>query len=236
MAITFVQHASGGYISSSSQTTGIGSSVATGNNIIVCVATTQATGNTVVTVASVTDNKGNLYSKAISASNTGPPIPVGAEIWYAENVTGGSVTVTTNLSAISTDTTVDIEEWSGLTTGSLDQTISSYTSSGTSLSTGTSGATTTASELVIAYFGSDWISVSGTASAGSGYSNLFNTFGGYSSFSVIESKVVSATGAQSASVSLTKSALSMGVLATFKGGSSPVVSPGNAPALFFSNN
>jgi fibronectin type 3 domain-containing protein len=172
-----------------------------------------------VTVSSVTDTKGNTYALAV-----GPTTFSGAAsaIYYAKNIVAaaaGANTVTVTFSAATGTPDLRIAEYSGInTTSPLDVTSASTGTSATS----SSGAATTANanDLLV---GANAV-LSGTAGAGAGFtSRQISTFDG----NILEDRVVSATGAYSATATLSSSAAWIMQMAAFKGagGSTDTIAP-----------
>lgn len=161
----------------------------TGNAIIV-------TAGSVVfpnSVTSVTDSQLNTYVKAVSQKNGDPII----EIWYALNITGGTLpTVTVHFSSSSGRPGAMIREYSGLATSlALDQTAgANVPSSTTSWSTGASGSTVSNNELiVVAAVAND---NSHSWSLGSGFGNLQTQVASSTGNFATEDKIVATTGSQ----------------------------------------
>lgn len=192
MAIAFVQSTSGINANGSTQNivaTAFASANTAGNAIIVVVAYDGAATN----ISGVTDTKGNTYTKAIlSGGNTN------VSIWYALNIGAQTSNVVTVGGAFN-DGVVIAQEFSGLaTTGALDKTASATGSNGGTLTLGTTAATTTASQLVIGALEFDYFT-GDTLSVGSGYSNFVTAHSNFAS-GAMESKIIAATGTQTATV------------------------------------
>lgn len=92
--ISFVQSTIDSNIGSSSTASLTG--VVTGDTIIVGIGSHSSA---TVTVTSITDSAGNTYIQAPSARASAGPASIMTDIWYAKNVTGGSLTITTNFSS-----------------------------------------------------------------------------------------------------------------------------------------
>jgi len=174
-----------------------------------------------VTISSVTDTKGNTYALA-----AGPTTFSGAAsaIYYAKNIVAaaaGANTVTVTFSAATGTPDLRVAEYSGInTTSPLDVTA---VSTGTSITSDSGSATTTnANDLLV---GVNAV-LSGTAGAGTGYtSRQISTFDG----NILEDKIVSATGAYSATATLSSSAAWIMQMAAFKGSGSADTTPPSAP-------
>ncbi len=156
------------------------------------------------------------------------------EMWYEENVTGGSYTVTITFdSASATNVECWIDEFSGAaTSGSLDQHVSNGATTGASpLSTGTTAATTAANENVYTVAQSvNGANLRPLTNPPTGYtSDESNTVNSNASQFCSAHKNVTSTGTQTASWAWTGgSSNSTAILATFKdaagGGGGTVVS------------
>lgn len=210
MSLSLVQQAQGTSTSAvASKGVAFSGNTTTGNMIVVTHGTVTNGANA---VTGVTDSQGNTYVNAIvnvaSASRV--------EIWYAKNITGGTTpTVTMSFGGAGSRTNMTIHEVSGQnTTAPLDIT-SPLNGSGTPATVGPSSATTQNDEIVFSMVCVN--ASSGTITAGSGYSNLIQQVNSTVGLSGVESKIISATGAQSDSMSYTGGGGSWRTaLATFK--------------------
>jgi hypothetical protein len=185
-------------------------SVTTGNLIVVVVAGgTQG-------ITSVTDSQSNTYTSAVSDATYS-----NIAIYYAKNVTGGTVTVTANMGGAGPAVIEVYEIYGADTSAPLDKTQSGHgNGSVASLPTMTTAATTVANEIVIgaaAFFAGSGAS---TWTAGSGYGNLVNNnstpTGGQTVSLATETKNISATGAQTVDFGTSSFSTWEGVTATFK--------------------
>lgn len=194
MALTWLQFTTGiqdGF--TGTVTTGnFGLSVTVNNLIIVGISSEGSTND----VVSVTDNKGNTYHQAAQRTNGSFQ---DLEIWYAVVITGGAglnITVTNNSAG---RLALEAEEWSGAATSGLVDISQSNTGTGSgNLTTGASPSTTNNNDIIYAV-GS--VGLGGvTWTTGAGYSNRvdFNNASGLSSSA--ESKTVSTTGSQTATL------------------------------------
>lgn len=147
MAIAFVRQAENtGDTASNSIAATWGGNTATGNLSVLGVAWTGSGIN----VSSVTDSQGNTYQSARAKTAASSGIDY-YQIWYAENITGGTTpTVTVNFSGSATFRRIGMHEVSGLaTSGSLDQTNAGTATSGTTVNPG-NVTTTVADEYLFA--------------------------------------------------------------------------------------
>jgi hypothetical protein len=197
-------------------------SVAAGNLLAVGIGHWNGGG---AGVASIADDKSNVYAapqQQTHFSGNGD-----ASIWYAKNVAAGTTTITLTPTVTGANNywTWGVAEFSGLDTTSPLDVSAKNTAVGTSTDANvTSGATTQADELVLAVASvglSGDSDISWGSAASSGYTNLMK----YANWASIETisfdyKIVSATGAQSASWSHDNVSSSpnswAAVIATFK--------------------
>lgn len=123
----------------------LGSSPIDGNFLYVVIGTLGSAANE---VSSITQT-GATWVKAVQADNTGVTI----EIWYAENVSGASASITINLASSLTAACMVVEWDSILTSGSLDKTSSGIGNWITANpDTGTTATTAQANELIVVGF------------------------------------------------------------------------------------
>jgi IPT/TIG domain len=158
--------------------------------------------DTTSTVQSVKDSAGNNYSLAIGpTSGTG----LRQSIYYAANIVGGGNTVTVQFSQAAQFPDIRILEYRGVS--AVDKTAGASGSS----KTASSGAatTTTASELI---FGAATV-VTAVTKAGSGFTTRIITS---PDGDIAEDKVVTKTGSNSATATLTSSGPWVMQMVTFK--------------------
>jgi hypothetical protein len=189
MSQSYVQTATN-YIASTNATTivqAFSGASTTGDLIIVHV----DYGTTAVHTASVTDNKGNTYKKINNITWNGT---WSAELWYAYDITGGTITVTANLSGAAGHnyTQIYISEYSAIFTTSdpLDKNATAENNT-TGVSSG-SVTTTYSNELI---YGAG-IGSSGALSTGAGFANRSTV-----DENIIEDKSVVSAGSYSATFS-----------------------------------
>ena len=168
--------------------------------------------DTTATVQSVKDSAGNTYSLAIGPTSG---TALRQSIYYAPNIVAGSNTVTVTLSQAAAYPDVRILEYRGV--NAVDVTAGAIGNSGAA----NSGAATTtvANELV---FGADIVQTT-TASAGSGFTSRVITA---QDGDIAEDKVVTATGSNSATATLTSAGSWVMQMVTFfaLSGPAPTVS------------
>jgi hypothetical protein len=159
----------------------------------------------------VTDSKGNTWNRVISTSLAGT---FDLEVWVALNITGGaSHTVTATDNGGGVDSLIMVEEWSGLlTASSIDKSIGATGTASSAANSGATAATTAANELII---GAVAASGNDTFTPGASYSNGNKVNTTFSSL-FFESKVVAATGAQTADATVSTNVSWICQCATFK--------------------
>ena len=158
--------------------------------------------DTAATVQSVKDSVGNPYSLAIGPTS-GKALR--QSIYYAASITGGSNTVTVTFSQAAAYPDIRILEYRGVTT--LDVTAGN---SGSSTSASSGAATTTSPNELI--FGANTVATL-TKAAGSGFASRIITV---PDGNVAEDKVVTSSGSNSATATLTASGPWVMQMATFK--------------------
>lgn len=180
----------------------------TSGNILVGVAEADTVAQNGITFS---DNKGNVWSRVISTALAGT---FDLEVWVSLNITGGSGhTVTAVDNGGGVDSLIMVEEWSGAATASASD--KSAGATGTVSSAANSGATATttqADELVI---GAVAATGNRTFTPGATYSNGNKINTTFSSL-FFESKVVTATGAQTADATISANVSWICQVATFK--------------------
>jgi hypothetical protein len=184
--------------------------VNTAGNLIIAFVRMSTTSQTVA----ITDSHGNPYVQAVAAVQSTDGSQV--RLFYARNILGGANTVTATFSGTNTHPWLAIYEYSGLsTTSPLDQTASA-SGGGTAASSGaTLLATTSANELVFAGLGLP-SSYAGAPTAGNLFIIMQSQAGAGTSQAANESKLVTATGTQTGTFTLSTSAFWSAVVATFK--------------------
>lgn len=209
MPIAFATGATANNTTGTAVTGSLGTTVA--NQLIVLTIADDSSLTTAVT--SVTDNKGNTYTRV--------PITGGVltnssstQMWYAPTVSFGAThTVTVTWSTVSTGRlTIAAQYFNGFTgTPTFDVQVSAIGTSA-SANPGSTPTTTNANEVVVL-----GASHAGTASAftlGAGYTNL-STVNQANAAVGQESKVVSATGAQSGTMTIAASRAWGAIIGTF---------------------
>lgn len=162
---------------------------------------------------SVVDSKGNTYhqvgSFALADSAT-----IAIDAWYAVITTGGAApTVTVNFNSAATNVNVVVQYFNGFTgTPTLDKAKSQFNTSSTTVTSGASAATIVATELVVGLAGH--AATVSAFSLGSGYTNLTQSSVANMQ-AAMESKMVYATGAQTATFTIAAARVNMGGVLTF---------------------
>ena len=176
-------------------------------------------------VLSVTDSRGNVYRKAVQLDETTDRTSLA--LYYAENVAGGSNTVTVTKSISGGSLRLSVVEYSGVaSSGSLD-TVAAARGSTASPSSGPASATVPG-ELVL---GLITTANSSTPTAGSGFTiqERVPTSGPKL---IVEDKVQSAAGSATASLSLSSSDNWGALVATFRPASGSSGSQGPAAGTY----
>lgn len=209
----FVQSTTGSGTASPTTTTAFTAATTAGNLIVVAISNDSG-GTTSVT--GVTDNKGNTYTKIKTVANSSA-----LDIYYAANIAGGTghtISVTWSLAAAS-NLSIIAQEYSSMPTAPLDVSVSAIGST-VSPSSGATAATTQADELVVGILSFD--AATTTVMAGSGYGNL-TSIAVTGAHTAMESKVISATGAQTATFTLAASRAWIAAAVAFKASTAPPV-------------
>jgi hypothetical protein len=204
-----------------------------GNFIFIAIAVDVTTANP---VASIRDNLGNVYTKIASTASAASTL----DRWYTKNIRGGkAITITATATSPATpDWNIIVREYSGVDINNPLDKSAVATGSSTTPSSGASAATTTENEVVIGSNASD-NGTDQTYTLGAGYSNLVSktdvvTFTDEGT----EDKIISATGAQTATFTLGTSAGWVCAVDTFRAASTGginlnrlrprIFAPGNA--------
>lgn len=228
MALAFVQGVQGSSASDPYTLPAFSSSVTAGNLIVVAVV---GDNGSVDNTTNVTDNKsGNSYQRADSTLNFGNGTNMNMDIWFGQVTNGGSsFALTIAFNSMVQNGRFVAQEFSGFSsTATLDK-FAKANATSTSPSSGATGTTSVADELIvglIARAGNN----SSTISLGSGYSNLTNT--ATSAAAGMESMVVSSTGTQTATFSLSISRAWLCAVLAFKDGSGGGGGGGNTTNFF----
>lgn len=198
--MSFVQHA-GDYVltagtSATSHTSSALANSVNAGDFLAVWSSTNGTG----TQNTLTDSLGNTYTKILQVTNIH-----NEALWVCYSVaSGGAPTYTLTCSANFNTWLLGVDEWNGIG-NPVDKTASATGTTSTSLSSGTTAATTTANELVLVLFGAQSSNTSTTASTPSGYTALTalqGAFGGTEMYLWPFYTTVSSTGAQSATTTI----------------------------------
>lgn len=194
MALSRIQATSGTDTTFASQcsTTAFASPLINGSIILVAVEFDTGATNS---VNSMIDTAGNTYTRILSRNETGV---FNLEMWYAQNThTTASNIVTAHDTSGGVDSVICAEEWTGQGSGNpIDVSISANDTGvpSTALNSGTTTATTNATELI--WCAGAVAGSSNTLTPGSGYSNVTQNSTTFSTLG-IESKTVASIGTQS---------------------------------------
>lgn len=194
------------------QTSATGTTSISGTTVAKTWASNTTTGN--LLIALIAGGVQHVSSIADSQTNTWVVADAGnfswsmCEIWYCKNATGGVTPTVTATFAAAEPGTIHLIEVSGADTGSpLDKTAHASGDGVTpNTPTVTTAATTTNDEIVVAISAVFLGSGTDLPTVGAGYSNFVSTNStpttGITVSSGSESKIVSATGAQTATFGL----------------------------------
>lgn len=205
---TAVGNATNATGSAALKTAAFAGNTVTGNILIAVVFCASATDD-VTAVSDGTNSFTKIFSKRIATTGAG-----WLSFWYAANITGKvtpqvSVTVTTPAGK---GGGIICREYSGIQASLPLDKSTSLGGTTTAISSGASAATTSANELVIGGGCSDF--GNNTYTVGAGYGNLISTKNADLEVSM-EDKVVAATGAQTATMTLGNASDNAGGVATF---------------------
>lgn len=170
--------------------------VVSGNRILVGVTTAGSNPS----VTGVTDSAGNTYHRDEGVADIANNVDT--EIWSAPITAGGGTKPTVTATLTNSDFGVDlfILEYSGMSTASgataVDTTAGQNVASGTSVSSGNTGATSNASEQVVALYGD--AGSSDTITAGSGFTIRQKVDGTAATMAAIEDGTTGAPGTTTA--------------------------------------
>lgn len=226
MALSFVEG------KTVNNTTGVATTAAFTNTFavgqLVVVAVNYDGGSNVTT--SVTDNATtpNTYTLIPGASKAGTGIF--QAVYYAKITTAkASPTVTVNYTSTSSNAVVTAQYFNGfVSTPTLDESTSSANATSTTVTSGASGVTAQAIELIVGVGSIGHVTAAFTL--GAGYTNLSGQSGSVSlvkSGIGMESLITASTGAQTATFTLNATAVNVGGVVTFydaASGSLPSVS------------
>jgi hypothetical protein len=179
----------------------------TAGNLILAFVRISTTSQTVT----MTDTAGNVYAEAVGQTQTSDGHQL--HLFYAKNVAGGANTVSATFSGTNNHPWLAIYEYRGLSaTSPLDRT-SAAQGTAAAVSSGATGITSSANELVFAGVGLP-SSYSGTETAGSGF--ILGQKNTSTSPGATESALVTATGSYAGTFALNSTTNWSALVATFK--------------------
>lgn len=227
MAIAFVQGAVKDSGATPATTAALGTSLAVHDLVVVMVG---MDGGATGLVTGVTDSKGNTYTKVPSFDIANAGGTLALDCWYAPVTTGGaSATVSVAFNDAATNANVVVQHFNGFTgTPTFDQKSTSSNATSTTATSGATSATTQSAEVVVG--GAVHASTVSAYTLGAGYTNLTQSSVAARQIGM-ESKVVAATGAQTATFTIAATRVNIGGVVTFydnTGGGGAVVS---APSM-----
>jgi hypothetical protein len=179
----------------------------TAGNLILAFVRISTTSQTVT----MTDTAGNVYAEAVGQTQTSDGHQL--HLFYAKNVAGGANTVSATFSGTNNHPWLAIYEYRGLSaTSPLDRT-SAAQGTAAAVSSGATGITSSANELVFAGVGLP-SSYSGTETAGTGF--ILGQKNTSTSPGATESALVTATGSYAGTFALNSTTNWSALVATFK--------------------
>lgn len=159
--------------------------------------------------SSCSDSRGQTYTRDVTGSNGSPTIGV----YSTPNAAAGATTVTLTATGTTDDISIAIHEYSGMATSSPADQARTGTGTGTTHSSGATGTTTQANELVFAVGTHNGSNVA--VSAGSGYLLRQSQTSAVDMPIATEDKTVTATGTQTATFTWDNAAYVVGIV-TYK--------------------
>ena len=195
----------------------------TAGNILIAIAEADTVAANGITF---TGNNSTSWTRVISTSLAST---FDLEVWVAYNIAGGAgQTVTATDTGGGVDSLIIVEEWSGAAlTSAADKSAGATGLASSAANSGASAATTQAHEVVI---GAVAASGNQTFTPGASYSNWNKVNTTFSSL-FFESKIVAATGAQTADATISAGVSWVCQVATFKQAAAAVVASGNTMLL-----
>lgn len=214
MALAFVQGVVKNATATPAAFPAFGTAVAVGDLIVVLAG---GDGGVTGTVVSVTDSLGNTYTQVPSFDFANAGGTLNMDAWYSVVTHAGSSNVVT----VAFHDTLEnfngvVQHFNGFTaTATLDKRSTSSNASSTTCTSGATATTTNANEIVIGM--GIHASTTSAFSLGTGYTNLTQS-NVSARATAMESKIVSATGAQTATFSIAAARVNMGGVLTFYDG------------------
>lgn len=214
MAISLIQQTIGSKTNAvAGNNTSVMANTTTGNMMVVGIMCETTTNN----VSGITDGTNVFVKIGLGVRIGSTPGNGFISLWYAKNIVGLTTpTITATVTGAGVGSGMVVAEYSGLdTTAPLDKSL--YTAGGTAaITSGATAVTTNANELVVGFGASDW--GNNTYTVGAGYGHL-KTMGNVDLDASMEDKIVAATGAQTATLTLGNASDNAGGVATFIGAS-----------------
>ena len=211
MAITRIQGTTGttgATFPTTLATTAFAGTATVGNTIVVAL---MIDGLAATAPTTMTDNKANVYTRRSTVFLVNVDQ---VDVWTAPITTGGTGLIVTAGAIGGTTAAIIVEEWSGLVTATpLDQQITGNNTATTALSIGPTATTANANDLIWLAFGAS--TATGTTTTATGFSNATLKVSSPSTL-YVQSKVVAATGAQSAATTLSVSVAWEGCLVALR--------------------
>lgn len=209
MALAFVEGKALANVTGTATTAAFTNTFAVGQIVVVAIAYDGGANAT----TSVTDNATTPNTYTLIAAVSGATGGTYQAIYWSKITTAkASPTVTVNYNSAATNGNLVVQYFNGFTaTPTIDQTKLQANASSTTVTSGASSSTTVAAELVVGI--GMYVSTATTFTLGAGYTNL--TAQNTTNASVaLESKVVAATGAQTATFTLGAARINEGAVLT----------------------
>lgn len=218
MTATLVQSKSGTGSSGTTLTITLNSATVAGNCLVVCIGTQQGTTNPTVSGVTLGGSAGN-FAAAATAYNSSFD---NAAIWVDPNCAGGQTSVVisfTGGSGTGVTYAAWVMEWSGISGSSPVDQSSDGNGAGTSFSSGATGTTVQAAELVVGVDANNTSTPTGPSSPWTNLTVLSVTSGVTTMKLIASYQVASATGTFTYSGSISGSGSWGAAVATLKAGS-----------------
>lgn len=195
--------------------------VPTGRTLLIA-ACWEAAAGTVPTISSVVDSRGNTYATDASVVS-GTTVAVAIIRCRVTTALLSGDTITITISASRTRWALQVDEFDDVLVSPLDKTATTAGASSTAMVTGTTAATTQASELLYAVYG---FGVGRTVTLPGGWSGgpVLESTAGTSDRAVQAAwQYVTATGAQQGTATLSSASTYAGAIATYKTVAPPTI-------------
>lgn len=202
--------------SATSRAITIPSAVPTGRTLLIGCAWESGAG-VLPTITSCVDSRSNTYTTTPDVSvNAGTTVSVAVLRGRITTALQAGDTITITLAVARTRWALQVDEFDDLSASPLDQTASNAPGSSTSLSTGTTSATTQADELVYAVFGFGSGRTVTLPGGWTGGAKVETSAGSSDRALQVIHKYVTSTGTQQGTLTLSSASTYAGAIATYK--------------------